>query len=169
MSGSRYFSGYGSSESWGLVMAGGFADGGGTLSSVETTYNGETFASLPDFDIRQSGRESCLVIIDDDRIFMCGGASISIETYIFTNSTGSWQRYKYSQFRKRPSYKIYIFTLSSLSMAKMPTGRISPSCGLVIHPDLGPELVVAGGALSGEVFDTVDIYTVNTDSWREGM
>ena len=169
MSGSRYFSGYGSSESWGLVMAGGFGDAIiGELSSVETTYNGETFASLP--DIPQSTRESCLVIIDDDRIFKCGGASTSIDTEIFTNSTGSWQRYKYSQFRKRPSYKIYIFTLSSLSMAKMPTGRFSPSCGLVIHPDHGPELVVAGGSNSSpEFLDTVDIYTVNTDSWREGM
>ena len=148
-------------------MAGGFGDGSGELSSVETTYNGETFASLP--DIAESNRESCLVIIDDDRIFMCGGAHTSIDTKIFTNSTNSWQRYKNSQFRKMPSYKIYIFTLYSLSMAKMPRGRLSPSCGLVIHPDRGPELVVAGGALSGELLDTVDIYTVNTDSWREGM
>ena len=58
-------------------------------------------------------------------------------------------------------------------MAKMPRpGRINPSCGLVIHPDRGPELVVAGGVFDGisdEILDTVDIYTVNTDSWREGM
>ena len=58
-------------------------------------------------------------------------------------------------------------------MAKMPRpGRINPSCGLVIHPDRGPELVVAGGGAgggAGEILDTVDIYTVNTDSWREGM
>ena len=111
MSGSRSFSGYGSSESWGLVMAGGFGDGGGALSSVETTYNGETFASLP--DIAEANRESCLVIIDDDRIFMCGGSSTSINTKIFTNSTNSWQKYKYSQLGKRPFNNIYINLLSA--------------------------------------------------------
>ena len=111
--GRRTFSGYGSSESWGLVMAGGFGDGGGvdSLSSVETTYNGETFASLP--DIPQSNRESCIVIIDDDRIFMCGGGSTDLDTQIFTNSTNSWQRYKYSQLGKRPHNNIYINLLSA--------------------------------------------------------
>ena len=111
MSGSRYFSGYGSSESWGLVMAGGFGDAIiGELSSVETTYNGETFASLP--DIPQSNRESCIVIIDDDRIFISGG-STDLDTQIFTNSTNSWQRYKYSQLGKRPHNNIYINLLSA--------------------------------------------------------
>ena len=49
----------------------------------------------------------------------------------------------------------------------MPRNRYDHSCGLVIHPELGPELVVAGGYSYG-YSDTVDIYTVDADSWREG-
>ena len=49
-------------------------------------------------------------------------------------------------------------------MTNMPNPRDSHSCGLILHPDNGPEIVVAGGFY----VDTVDIYTVNTDSWRAG-
>ena len=45
----------------------------------------------------------------------------------------------------------------------MPTKRYSHSCGLVT----GPDIVVAGGQYSGTL-DSVDIYNVNTDSWRVG-
>ena len=45
----------------------------------------------------------------------------------------------------------------------MPTRRYSHSCGLVA----GPEIVVAGGQYSGTL-ESVDIYNVNTDSWRQG-
>ena len=51
-------------------------------------------------------------------------------------------------------------------MAEMPRGRETHSCGLVVNPDKGPEIIVMGGEGSGA--DTVDIYTVNTDRWREG-
>ena len=55
-------------------------------------------------------------------------------------------------------------------MTDMPRPRDDHSCGLITHPDNGPEIVVAGGE---EIFvagigDTVDIYTINTDSWRAG-
>ena len=53
------------------------------------------------------------------------------------------------------------------SMTPMPRARYDHSCGLVAHPQLGPEVVVAGGYSLG-YSDTVDIYTVNTDSWRQG-
>ena len=53
------------------------------------------------------------------------------------------------------------------SMTPMPRGRESHSCGLVSNSEQGPEIVVAGGYYVG-VLDTVDIYTINTDSWREG-
>ena len=46
----------------------------------------------------------------------------------------------------------------------MPTRREEHGCGLVLHPDNGPEIVVAGG----QDTDTVDIYTVDTNSWRMG-
>ena len=58
-------------------------------------------------------------------------------------------------------------------MADMPRKRIGHRCGLVIDPISGPEIIVMGGYDvehddTGGVLDNVDIYTVNTDSWREG-
>ena len=56
-------------------------------------------------------------------------------------------------------------------MAAMPRDRYSHSCGLVADPIRGPEIIVMGGYSGGgsdDYLDTVDIYTVNTDSWREG-
>ena len=56
-------------------------------------------------------------------------------------------------------------------MTDMPRPREDHSCGLITHPDNGPEIVVAGGSSTGDTgdtVDTVDIYTVNTDSWRAG-
>ena len=51
----------------------------------------------------------------------------------------------------------------------MPTNRYDHSCGTVANPELGPEVVVAGGRRTEDGYlDTVDIYTVNTDSWRSG-
>ena len=89
----RGLSGYGSSESWGLVMAGGSeGDPPNYLSIVESTYNGETFGRLPDLEF--DNRESCLVVVDDDMIFTCGGQQqLSTETFIFSNTTNLWSRY----------------------------------------------------------------------------
>ena len=53
-------------------------------------------------------------------------------------------------------------------MMDMPNPKVEHSCGLVLHPDNGPEIVVTGGFAGGSYTDTVDIYTVNTDSWRAG-
>ena len=50
----------------------------------------------------------------------------------------------------------------------MPRKRTGHSCGLVIDPISGPEIIVMGGYFLGDTLDAVDIYTVNTDSWREG-
>ena len=77
------FSGYDHSEMWGLVMVGGYRD----ISSVITTDNGKVFGSLP--DLPEETSFACVVIIDEDRIFTCGG-SYGVPTLIFTNSTGSW-------------------------------------------------------------------------------
>ena len=86
-------SGYGSSESWGLVMVGGINYNDlGPLSSVETTNNGEDFGSLPDLEIENI--DSCLVVIDEDKIFNCGGVSQgSRDTFIFSKTTNLWSRY----------------------------------------------------------------------------
>ena len=52
-------------------------------------------------------------------------------------------------------------------MAPMPRPRVAHSCGLVQDPMNGPEVIAAGGNFD-ETRGTVDIYEVNTDSWRRG-
>ena len=85
----RAGAGYGSSESWGLVMAGG-DDYPNTLSSVETTENGQVFDSLP--DLPEENSFSCLVIVDDERVFTCGGDQSPSSTFIFSKMTNVWSR-----------------------------------------------------------------------------
>ena len=54
-------------------------------------------------------------------------------------------------------------------MTPMPTGREYHRCGLVTNPDQGAEIVATGGIDSSSYYlDSVDIYTINTDSWRAG-
>ena len=48
-------------------------------------------------------------------------------------------------------------------MTPMPTSRNGHSCGLIT----GPAIVAAGGYY-GSYLDSVEIYSVDTDSWREG-
>ena len=93
----RGYSGYASSESWGLVMAGGNNDDPDFLSTVTTTLDGEIFGSLSNLPeisgIDEGNDESCLVIIDNERIFTCGGYQLSSYTFIYYSSTNSWSRY----------------------------------------------------------------------------
>ena len=49
-------------------------------------------------------------------------------------------------------------------MTPMPTPRDGHSCGHVQDAINGPEVIVAGG----HDLSTVDIYSIDTDSWREG-
>ena len=86
----RSASGYASSESWGLVMAGGYNER--DQSTVQTTFNGEAFGSLP--NLPETKDRTCLVVIDDDRLFNCGGNPYPTdsETLIFSKSTNSWSR-----------------------------------------------------------------------------
>ena len=101
----RTNSGYGSSESWGLVMVGGISYNDlGPLSSVETTNNGEDFGSLPDLEIENG--DSCLVVIDEDKIFTCGGLGASTDTFVFSKTTNLWSRY--TQWRRIPFQKYLI-------------------------------------------------------------
>ena len=83
--------GYGSSESWGLVMAGGYNDA--FVSSVESTKNGEIFGTLPDLEIEVD--KSCVVVIDDSNIFTCGGYDGNpyvTDTFIYSNASKLWSR-----------------------------------------------------------------------------
>ena len=75
-----------SSESWGLIVAGGTSGG----NSVETTDNGEVFEPLP--NLPEENWDFCTVIIDEDRIFACGGYNPLAGTLIFQRSTNIWNR-----------------------------------------------------------------------------
>ena len=55
----------------------------------------------------------------------------------------------------------------SYSMEPMPRSRSYHSCGLVTDFIEGPEVIVAGGYVS-DYLDSVDIYSIDADSWREG-
>ena len=104
----RSSSGYGSSESWGLVIAGGFNDT--FFSNVESTYNGEIFGTLPDLEIEVD--RSCVVVIDDGNIFTCGGVgndgSSKTDTFIFSNASNLWSRY--TQLGRTSSQKYLIIS-----------------------------------------------------------
>ena len=100
MAEARAQTGYGSSESWGLVMAGGFNFN--YLSSIESTDNGEIFRTLPDLEIENF--DSCLVVVDDDRIFTCGGFLGTTDTFIFSNKTNLWSRYIHLGWRPFQKY-----------------------------------------------------------------
>ena len=64
-----------------------------------------------------------------------------------------------------------LYTIQSFSKEPMPTERYDHSCGLVIDRDRGPEVVAAGGndrGGGGDELSSVDIYTVDANSWRPG-
>ena len=89
MSDAKSYGGYDSSEFWGLIFAGG-SNGGNPVSNVETTDNGEVFEPLP--SLPEENSDFCTVIIDEDRIFACGGYNPLSGTLIFQKSTNVWNR-----------------------------------------------------------------------------
>ena len=53
-------------------------------------------------------------------------------------------------------------------MSPMPVERWGHFCGLVKNPEQGPEVIVSGGYSYPDFVDSVHIYNVDTDTWREG-
>ena len=94
MAEAKVYGGYDSSEDWGLILAGGYDDldffDPSVFSSVDTTDNGEVFEPLP--DLPKANGDFCLVIVDQDRLFTCGGDVTPSVTLIFQKSTDSWNK-----------------------------------------------------------------------------
>ena len=77
----------------GLVMAGGRNAVSSYLTGVEATGDGgQTFddlAGLPPPGVAAA----CLTIIDDDRIFTCGGVPLEAQAHILSIAANSWSRF----------------------------------------------------------------------------
>ena len=78
-------------EQWGLVLAGDRSGDARNVSRVESTNDGVVFGSLVDLPSYNS--YSCMAIIDEDRLFVCGGMSNPSETLVFSKSQNFWFRY----------------------------------------------------------------------------
>ena len=50
----------------------------------------------------------------------------------------------------------------------MPTGRLNNFCGKITTAFGEEEIVVAGGHSGGAVTDVVEIFSVDTGTWRTG-
>ena len=74
-------------------MAGGRNAVSSYLSGVEATADGgQTFAALA--DLPEPGlADACLTIIDEDRIFTCGGVPVEAQAHILSIATNSWTRF----------------------------------------------------------------------------
>ena len=80
----------------GLVMAGGRNAVSSYLTGVEATGDGgQTFngalAGLPPPGVAAA----CLAVIDDDRIFTCGGVPLEAQAHILSVAANSWSRLAY--------------------------------------------------------------------------
>ena len=69
-------------------MAGGTNDGG-SLSVAETTRDGGENTTLLR-PLPRTVEQFCLVVIDEDRVFVAGGLGAAYEAYVLTKSTDSW-------------------------------------------------------------------------------
>ena len=72
------------------------------------------------------------------------------------------------------SLKTHIFRSDGLGggiwdeVDDMPTGRLNNFCGKITTASNTEEIVVAGGHSGGAVTDVVEIFSVDTGTWRTG-
>ncbi len=126
-------------QGWGLVIAGGLDDRTfrTSVSAFHTVDDGASFASLA--PMPEPGRRyNCLVVVDDNTLFVAGGFPTYSSALVYYKSIDSW-----------------------FEQAEMPTPRMRHGCGLVG----GQDVVVAGGAFD-RVHDTADIFNMETRKWR---
>ena len=132
------------SSEHGLLIAGG-TSGSDVLGTdaVINTRDGEIFEALPPMPAAKV--EHCLVALDGGDLFVTGGLSPlpSEKTYIFSSISWEW-----------------------VEVADMPTGRYTLMCGLIHNG--GNREVVASGGFYFQYFNTVEIYSVEDNSWRTG-
>ena len=139
------------SETLGLVLAGGYSNDAALLDSVDLVWFGESSLSLEKLPSRSY--DACMVEIDSNTLLYIGGddgPNNYNEVYKYSISDNSWSR-----------------------MSDMPTGRYGHGCGVVpSRTGLGFEVVAVGGysknGTKNTGTSTVEIYSVNTNTWRRG-
>lgn len=147
---SRGLMGHAYSDAYGLALIGGYDKSCERLASAETTEDGLSFRPIS--PLPETAFQLCAVSLDESSMFVSVGAAdsgtYSNVSYIYDGIADSWTR-----------------------VADMPTGRNGHGCGAISG---GREVAVAGGATSVgepetvEYLDSVEIYNVETDSWRTG-
>ena len=78
-------------------MAGGRNAVSSYLSGVEATADGgQTFAALAGLP-PPGVAAACLAIIDEDRVFTCGGVPLEAQAHILSVAANSWTRLAYNR------------------------------------------------------------------------
>ena len=148
---SRGLMGHAYSDAFGLALIAGYDKSCERIASAEATYDGAAFRPLA--PLPETAFQLCAVALGESALFVSVGAADSATysnvSYIYDALADSWSR-----------------------AADMPTGRNGHGCGAI---NGGSEVVVAGGAASvtgsdaGVAdLDSVEIYNVETDTWRTG-
>ena len=142
MAGAKYEHAADYINSFGLAMA-------GVTYPLEVTRDGGLsfveLAKYPESDLFLGGDSGCLVVIDDQTLFLAGGYqtySGSDGAFLYDASSDSWT-----------------------AMPSMRVGRKYHSCGIDSTKE---EIVVAGGVNDAFPLSSVEIFTVATMSWRDG-
>ena len=146
MSAAKGEAGCAQSASHGLVIAGGVNGVDLTgLATVANTVDGETVdEELPPMPVGKT--EHCLVALDGGDLFVTGGLSPEPpeKTFLFRSASRAWTE-----------------------VAPMPTARYTLMCGLIRSP-AGKQEVVAAGGFYFQYYDTVEIYSIDSNLWRTG-
>ena len=149
---SRNSYGYDYSDSWGLIMTGGYrlypSPITRPLDSVEVTKDGFNFETYQPMPERRALH--CTAVVDDDRLIVAGGTTGGIapsaSAYMYSKLEDSWTR-----------------------LSDMVTGRLYMSCRTITNQETGElEVIVPGGAglEPGLYLSSVEIYNVQSGSWR---
>ena len=104
-------------------------------------------------DLPQDVHKHCLVTLGNGDLFHTGGFSSSFSSRIPLRT--SWRYIKQENRWKQKTDMI--------------TGRYKHGCGRVTNPTTGKEEVVVVGGKSGAYSSSSEIYTVEDDTWRQGI
>ena len=134
-------------ESMGLAMA--YWQNAAPLEVTHDGINFELLANYPYPDEIIGGDSGCLVILDDERLFLAGGSFYqgTSKAFIYNKSNNTWR-----------------------AVGDMAQPRSQHSCGLVKSSSgSGYYVAVVGGIRHGYTrIQPIEIFSVDTETWQEG-